>query len=472
MRKGTWMETQKKAGYQIDMVHGPLAGKILLFALPLMLSSLLQLLFNAADVVVVGRCAGKEALAAVGSTGSLINLLVNLFVGFSVGTNVVVARELGAGREEDVSNSVHTAIAISLLSGAVLTLLGVGLARQLLVWTSSAPDVIDLATVYLKIYFCGMPVNMLYNFGSAILRAQGDTRRPLYYLAIAGVTNVALNLLFVIVFQMSVAGVALATIISQAVSALLVTGCLMRDQGPLRLDLRKLRLEKRVVRRILQVGLPAGFQGIVFSLSNVVIQSSINSFGSTAIIAGSSASSNIEGFVYVSMNAFYQTDLTFTSQNYGAGECRRVDRSLLLCQMYSMIFGLVLGNLAVFFGHPLASIYAPGEEDVIAQAMLRLKYVCSLYCLCGVMDVMVGALRGLGYSVVPMIVSMVGACGTRLVWVATVFQTHRTPEVLYSSYPVSWTLTAAVHIVFFLYIRKRAYAKCGIHGLRPEPQNG
>ena len=350
----------------------------------------------------------------------------------------------------------------------ILTLLGVGLARQLLIWTSSAPDVIDLATIYLRIYFCGMPVNMLYNFGAAILRAQGDTRRPLYYLAIAGVTNVALNLLFVIVFQMSVAGVALATIISQAVSALLVVGCLMRDQGPLRLELRKLRLEKRVVRRILQVGLPAGFQGIVFSLSNVVIQSSINSFGSTAIIAGSSASANIEGFVYVSMNSFYQTDLTFTSQNYGAGECRRVDRSLLLCQMYSMVFGLVLGNLAVFFGHPLASIYAPGEEDVIAQAMLRLKYVCSLYCLCGVMDVMVGALRGLGYSVVPMIVSMVGACGTRLIWVATIFQVYHTPEVLYSSYPVSWTITAAVHIAFFFFIRKKAYVKCGIHGIRPD----
>mgnify|MGYP001133018125 FL=1 len=464
------MATQKpeRAGYRMDMVHGPLAGKILLFALPLMLSSLLQLLFNAADVVVVGRCAGKEALAAVGSTSALINLLVNLFVGFSVGTNVVVARDLGAGREEDVSGSVHTAIAISLLSGVILTLLGVGLARQLLIWTSSAPDVIDLATIYLRIYFCGMPVNMLYNFGAAILRAQGDTRRPLYYLAIAGVTNVALNLLFVIVFQMSVAGVALATIISQAVSALLVVGCLMRDQGPLRLELRKLRLEKRVVRRILQVGLPAGFQGIVFSLSNVVIQSSINSFGSTAIIAGSSASANIEGFVYVSMNSFYQTDLTFTSQNYGAGECRRVDRSLLLCQMYSMVFGLVLGNLAVFFGHPLASIYAPGEEDVIAQAMLRLKYVCSLYCLCGVMDVMVGALRGLGYSVVPMIVSMVGACGTRLIWVATIFQVYHTPEVLYSSYPVSWTITAAVHIAFFFFIRKKAYVKCGIHGIRPD----
>ncbi len=464
------MEKQKQAGYQIDMVHGPLAGKILLFALPLMLSSLLQLLFNAADVVVVGRCAGKEALAAVGSTGSLINLLVNLFVGFSVGTNVVVARDIGAGREEDVRSSVHTAIAISLLSGLFLAVLGVAAARQLLVWTASAPDVIDLAAVYLRIYFAGMPVNMLYNFGAAILRAQGDTRRPLYFLAVAGVTNVALNLLFVIVFQMSVAGVALATIISQAVSALLVLGCLMRDQGPLHLDIRALRLDRRVVKRILQVGLPAGFQGIVFSLSNVVIQSSINSFGSTAIIAGSSASANIEGFVYVSMNAFYQTDLTFTSQNYGAGECRRVDRALILCQLYTLAAGLLLGNLAIFFGRPLASIYAPGEEEVIAQAVVRLKYVCSLYCLCGMMDVMVGAMRGLGYSVAPMIVSMVGACGIRLLWVATVFQAHRTPEVLYSSYPVSWAVTAAVHIIFFLCIRKRAYARCGIHGLLPEPQ--
>lgn len=462
------MDTQhtKKAGYQIDMVHGPLAGKILLFALPLMLSSLLQLLFNAADVVVVGRYAGKEALAAVGSTGSLINLLVNLFVGFSVGTNVVVARDLGAAREEDVRSSVHTAILLAAISGAALTVLGLSMARQLLVWTASAPDVIDLATLYLRIYFAGMPANMLYNFGSAILRAQGDTRRPLYFLAIAGVTNVALNLLFVIVFHMSVAGVALATIISQAVSAVLVLGCLMRDDGPLRLDLRALRLDKRVMRRILQVGLPAGFQGIVFSLSNVVIQSSINSFGSTAIIAGSSASANIEGFVYVSMNSFYQTDLTFTSQNYGAGECRRVDRSLLYCQLYSLLFGLVLGNLVVYFGHPLVSIYAPGEEEVIAQAVLRLKYVSSLYCLCGVMDVMVGVLRGLGYSVVPMIVSMVGACGTRLIWVATIFQVYHTPEILYLSYPVSWSITAAVHIGFFFYIRKRAYAKCGVHGMR------
>ena len=457
----------KKPGYSIDMVNGPLAGKLLLFALPLMLSSLLQLLFNAADVVVVGRYAGKEALAAVGSNGSLINLLVNLFIGFSVGANVVVARDLGAGREEDVGKSVHNSVTLSLISGVVLMAAGTILARQLLVWTASPAEVIGLATVYLRIYFCGMPANMLYNFGAAILRAQGDTRRPLYFLSIAGVTNVALNLLFVIVLEMSVAGVALATIISQYISALLVLQCLIRDKGALRLDLKKLGLDKRVIIRICQVGLPAGFQGIVFSLSNVVIQSSINSFNSTAIVAGSSTSSNIEGFVYTGMNAIYQTCLTFTSQNYGAGKCRRVDRTLLLCLGYVTAIGLALGNLAVFLGPQLASIYAPGEPEVVAQAVLRLQYVCSLYFLCGIMDTMVGVLRGLGYSVVPMVVSMVGACVTRLVWVATIFQVYRSPEVLYLSYPVSWTITLTVHILFFLFIRRHAYAKVqGIHAIK------
>ncbi len=451
---------QAKNGYQMDMVHGPLAGKILLFALPLMFSSILQLLFNAADVVVVGRYAGEAALAAVGSTSSLINLLVTLFVGFSVGTNVVVARDLGAGRPEQVRDGVHTAVAIALISGVLLTVLGLAAARPLLVLTASTPDVIDLATLYLRIYFCGMPVNMLYNFGAAILRAQGDTRRPLYFLAIAGVTNVALNLLFVIVFQMSVAGVALATIISQAVSAFLVLGCLMKDQGPLHLDIKKLRIDKRIMIQIMRVGLPAGFQGIVFSLSNVVIQSSINSFGSTAIIAGSAASANIEGFVYVAMNAFYQTDLTFTSQNYGAGECGRVDRSLILCQAYVVAAGLLLGVLAAAFGHPLAAIYAPGKEEVISHAILRLKYICIPYFLCGVMDVMVGVLRGLGHSIVPMVVSMVGACGVRLLWVATIFQTYHTPQMLYLSYPVSWLITGGVHVAFFLAVRKHAYREC------------
>ena len=459
----------EKQGYQIDMLNGPMAGKLLLFALPLMLSGLLQLLFNAADVVVVGRYAGKDALAAVGSTSSLINLLVNLFMGFSVGTNVVVARDLGAGREEDVSRSVHTAIALALISGGCLTALGLTLARQLLVWTDSAPDVIDLATVYLRIYFAGMPFNMLYNFGAAVLRAQGDTRRPLYFLTIAGVVNVVLNLFFVIALHMSVAGVALATIISQAISAVLVTGCLMRDQGLLHLDLRALRLDKRVIRRICQVGLPAGFQGIVFSLSNVVIQSSINSFGSTAIIAGSAASANIEGFVYTSMNAIYQTNLTFTSQNYGAGHCKRVDRCLVLCQVYVVVIGLVLGCLVAWCGHPLASIYAPGEEDVIQCAMERLSIISTTYFLCGIMDTMVGSLRGLGYSMVPMVVSMVGACGVRLAWIATIFQIYHTPTVLFASYPVSWTITAAVHIAFFFFIRKHAYAKInGIHGITPK----
>ena len=396
----------------------------------------------------------------MGSTSSLINLLVTLFVGFSVGTNVVVARDLGAGRPEQVRAGVHTAVAIALISGVLLTVLGLAAARPLLVWTASTPDVIDLATLYLRIYFCGMPVNMLYNFGAAILRAQGDTRRPLYFLAIAGVTNVALNLLFVIAFQMSVAGVALATIISQAVSAFLVLGCLMRDQGPLHLDMKKLCIDKRIMIQIMRVGLPAGFQGIVFSLSNVVIQSSINSFGSTAIIAGSAASANIEGFVYVAMNAFYQTDLTFTSQNYGAGECGRVDRSLILCQAYVVAAGLLLGVLAAVFGHPLAAIYAPGKEEVISHAILRLKYICIPYFLCGVMDVMVGVLRGLGHSIVPMIVSMVGACGVRLLWVATIFQTYHTPQMLYLSYPVSWLITGGVHVAFFLAVRKHAYREC------------
>ncbi len=459
----------EKRGYSIDMINGPLAGKLLLFALPLMLSSLLQLLFNAADIVVVGRYVGKEALAAVGSNTSLINLLINLFVGFSVGANVVVARDLGAGRDDDVRSSVQTTITIALASGILLAVVGAALARPLLQMTSSPTDVIGLATVYLRIYFCGMPANMLYNFGSAILRAQGDTRRPLYFLTAAGVVNVLLNLIFVIGLQMSVAGVALATIAAQYISAALVLVCLIRDQGLLHLDLKKLGVDKRIVRRILQVGLPAGFQGIVFSLSNVVIQSSINSFDSTAIVAGSSASANIEGFVYAAMNAFYQTSLTFISQNYGAGRCKRADRSLLLCLGYVTATGLVLGNLAVYFGHGLASIYAPGEEEVIAQAIVRMGFVCRFYFLCGIMDTMVGALRGLGYSVIPMVVSMVGACGLRLLWVATVFQVYHSPAVLYASYPVTWAVTAICHAAFFFFIRRHAYAKAqGIQSLNKE----
>ena len=445
--------------HSIDMIHGPLWNKILLFALPLVASGMLQLLFNAADVVVVGRFAGKEALAAVGSNTSLINLLVNLFVGLSVGTNVVVARDLGAGQEDAVRRSVHNSITLALVSGIIMLVFGVAIVRQLLVWMLVPAEVLDLSVVYLRIYFLGMPATMLYNFGAAILRAQGDTTRPLFYLSMAGVVNVGLNLFFVIKLGMDVDGVAIATVVSQYISAFLVLRCLTKETGPLKLDFRLLALRWDVVRRIFRVGLPAGLQSMVFSLSNVVIQSAINSFDDPAIVAGSATSANIEGFVYTAMNAFYQTALTFSGQNYGAGQVKRVTRVLLLCQAFSMTTGLVLGNLVYLFGRQFAGLYAPGEELVITQAVLRIGLICCPYFIAGFMDTMVGVLRGIGYSMGPMIISLVGACGLRLVWVATVFPLFRSPETLYISYPVTWITTGLTHLVFFFLVRKRAYHK-------------
>jgi putative MATE family efflux protein len=462
-----------KKRHSIDMCSGSIADKILLFALPLMASSLLQLLFNAADVVVVGRFAGKEALAAVGSNTSLINLLINLFVGLSVGTNVVVARDLGAGRHDNVSHSVHTAITLALSSGIVMMIFGVTMSRQLLEWMSSPTDVIDLASVYLRIYFLGLPANFAYNFGAAILRAQGDTQRPLYFLTFAGVVNVVLNLIFVIALQMDVAGVALATIISQYISAVLVLRCLMKEQGPLHLDLKRLGLKKQVVFRIVQVGLPAGFQGMVFSLSNVVIQSSLNSFDDAVLVAGSSAGSNIESFVYVTMNAFYQAAITFVGQNYGAAKCDRVDKVARQCVGFAVLFGLVVGNLAYFFGAPLVGIYAPGEPEVVRQALIRMSIICCPYFICGFMDTLVGVLRGLGSSMIPMAVSIVGACGLRLIWVATVFPLYRTPTCLYISYPITWTVTGLCHFLFLmLVVRRRAFAKLQNSGPAYLPMEG
>lgn len=447
------------------MCTGSLADKILLFALPLMASSLLQLLFNAADVVVVGRFAGKEALAAVGSNTSLINLMINLFVGLSVGTNVVVSRDLGAGRGDNVSRSVHTAMTLALASGVAMMIFGVVMVRQLLEWMSSPTDVIDLATVYLRIYFLGMPANLVYNFGAAILRAQGDTQRPLYFLTFAGVVNVLLNLVFVIGCHLDVAGVALATIIAQYISALLVVRCLMREQGPLRLNLKQLGFQKKVVLQILKVGLPAGFQGVVFSLSNVVIQSSLNSFNDPVLVAGSAAGANIESFVYVTMNAFHQAAISFVGQNYGAAKCDRVDRVAWQCVAFSVLFGLAFGNLAYLLGAPLAGIYAPGEPDVVKQALVRMLFICCPYFICGIMDTLVGVLRGLGSSVIPMITSIVGACGLRLVWVATVFPRFHTPACLYMSYPVTWTITALFHFLFLmLVVRRRAFSKVRSNG--------
>ena len=444
-----------------DLTSGPMLQKIILFSVPLAASSILQLLFNAADVVVVGRFAGSTALAAVGSNGALINLLVNLFVGLSLGANVVAARCFGARDEKGVQDTVHTAVALGLVSGVLLAVVGFCAARGLLELMSCPEDVIGLSTLYLKIYFIGMPMTMLYNFSSALLRAVGDTKRPLYCLAAAGiinvVLNVVLNLVFVIGFSMSVAGVALATIISQTVSALLVTGMLVREEGALRLDLRRLAFHAGTLKQILLIGLPAGLQSTVFSLSNVVIQSSINSFGSM-VVAGNSASSNLEGFVYTAMNAFAQAAVTFTSQNIGARKYHNLDRVIRNCLLCAVVTGLVLGGGAALAGHQLLRFYS-SDAAVIATGAERLRLICGFYLLCGIMDVLASSLRGLGYSILPMVVSLIGVCALRLVWIATIFQLNRTPFMLYISYPISWALTALVHLTCLLVVRRKLRQK-------------
>lgn len=451
------MTSKKQKKYEIDMIHGPLAGKLLFFALPLMLSSILQLLFNAADIVVVGRFAGKTALAAVGSNTALINLVTNLFIGLSVGANVVIANYYGAGKKEEIGRTLHTAISMALLAGVFVLVMGEVLARQFLIWMSSPEDVIELATLYLRIFFLGMPALMIYNFGSAMMRAFGDTKRPLYYLFFAGILNVIMNLILVIVFQMSVAGVAIATVASQYVSCGLTVRCLMREESDLRLDIKKLSLDKGTVLKIVQIGLPAGFQGTVFSLSNVVIQSSINTFGAV-VVAGSAAAANIEGFVYMAMNTFYQTAITFAGQNYGARDLKRVKRVAILCLSYVILTGLLFGRGTVILGNTLLSFYAK-EPTVIEAGLVRLQYICNVYFLCGIMDVLVGILRGMGRAIMPMIVSIIGACGLRLLWIATVFQHDRRPEVLYISYPITWIITFSVHIICLLVIYRKERKK-------------
>lgn len=443
----------------MDMCSGGILKKMLMFALPLMLSSILQLLFNAADVVVVGKFAGDNSLAAVGSNTALINLLTNLFIGLSVGANVTAARFFGAKSADDLSRTVHTSMALSILSGLLLTGVGLAGAKQMLIWMQTPEEVCDLATVYLRVYFLGMIPNMIYNFGSAILRAVGDTKRPLYYLLGAGVVNVVFNLFFVIVLKMDVAGVALATVLSQMISAGLIVRCLMREKGGIHFSFRMLCMNRRILGMILRIGLPAGIQGMIFALSNVVIQSSINIFGNI-VVAGNSAAANIESFVYMAMNAFYQATISFVSQNYGAGQHKRIHRIVLEGEGCVIVVGLVLGNLAILFGEPLLHIYSD-NPDVIAAGMIRLMMICSLYALCGIMDVIVGALRGIGYSMIPTIVSLIGVCGLRLLWLATVFQMpayHRI-EMVYISYPIAWTITIIVNGICFFCLRKRAYRK-------------
>lgn len=450
---------KSKQTFEIDMCNGPLLSKMLLFTIPLILSGILQLLFNAADVIVVGQFAGKEALAAVGSTSSLTNLLVNLFIGMSVGVNVLVARYYGGKQDKEVSETVHTAIVISVIGGILLAVLGIVLAEPLLTLMDTPADVIQHSVLYMRIYFMGMPVMLLYNFGSAVLRAIGDTRRPLFYLTVAGVINVCLNLWFVISLHMGVAGVALATIIAQAVSAALIVKCLMQSEGCFKLYLNKLKINWDKLIRIARIGLPAGIQGSLFSISNVLIQSSVNSFGSVAM-AGNTAASNIEGFVYTAMNAVHQTAVSFTGQNLGGKKFERISKILVECLILVTVIGLVMGNFAVLFGETLLRLYS-SDAEVIAFGMKRLFIICTFYCLCGIMDVLVGSIRGLGYAIMPMIVSLLGACAFRMVWIYTIFQWNRSLETLYISYPVSWSLTAFVHLICFIIVRKRLIQRLG-----------
>lgn len=445
----------RSSRFEMDMTVGALLPKVLLFSLPLMASGILQLLFNAADMAVVGTFAHQNrdaAQAAIGSTGSLINLMVNVFMGLSVGGSVCVARAYGAGDAKQVHRGVHTSITLALLSGLLVAVFGFIFCEPLLTLMGNPQT--GLATTYMRIYFLGMPFNMLYNFGAAILRAVGDTRRPLIYLLIAGVANVLLNLVMVCFVGLDVEGVAIATVVSQIISAVLVLTCLMRSDSSIRLVLKELRIYKEQLVRILQVGLPAGLQGSLFSISNVLIQTSVNSFGTIAT-AGNAVAGSLEGFVYTSMNSVHQAALTFASQNLGAGKIRRVRRSVWVCLGTCAVIGLVMGNLFLLFGRPLLSIYNNSPEvdelmmTVVDYGMKRLSYMMPLYFLCGLMDVVVGSLRGIGYSIMPMIVSLTGACLFRVVWIYTIFDATPTLDVLYLSYPISWALTFSVHLLCY-----------------------
>ena len=441
------------------MTNGPLVGKIVRFAVPLAISGILQLLFNAADIIVVGQFVGPQALAAVGSTSALIQLIVNLFIGLSIGVNVLVARYYGAGQSKDLHETVHTAVLVSLICGVILIFVGIALSRPLLELMGTPEDVVDQAVLYMRIYFAGMPVMMLYNFGSAILRAVGDTQRPLYFLFIAGVINVILNLFFVIVFHMGVEGVAIPTVISQCVSAVLVLLCLMKSEGVYRVELKKLTIHRDKLWQMTKIGIPAGIQSATFSISNVLIQSSINSFGSIAM-AGSTAGGNIEGFVWTAMDAFTQSTLSFTGQNYGAKKFHRITKVVWYNLILVTGVGIVLGVGAYLLGRPLLSIYS-SDPEVIAYGLERMLLVCVPYFTCGIMNIFVGAMRGLGSSLTPMVVSIFGVCVLRVVWIYTIFPLDRTFTMLFLSYPVTWVVTTLIEIVCFLVIRKHAIQRAG-----------
>ncbi len=443
------------------MLCGPLLKSIILYTIPIILTSWLQLLFNAADLIVVGQAKGSDSLAAVGATGAITNLIVNLFIGLSVGGGVCVAHGLGSNDDEAVHRTIHTAIPAAAISGLSLTAVGVAFSGTFLTWMGTPGDILPLSTLYMQIYFGGMVFNMVYNFAASILRAAGDTRSPLIFLAIAGVVNVGLNWIFVRLFDMNVEGVALATVVSQAVSAVLVVITLMRRTDACRLQLKKLRIYKPQLLKMMRIGLPAGVQGSMFSISNVMIQSSINSFGNV-VMSGNTAAGNIEGFVFTAMNAFHQTAVNFTGQNVGARQYDRVKKILYTCLVCVGVTGLVLGIGVYAAGRPLLGIYINDSQQAIEYGLTRMAYICAVYFLCGLMDVSTGALRGMGASVVPMIISVLGVCGIRLLWLETVFKAHHTTSCLYLSYGVSWVITFAAQFAAFWWVYRQHTKKTEI----------
>lgn len=437
----------------VNMLEGPLLGPIFLFAMPLFITSVLQLAFNAVDIIVVGKFTGHHALAAVGATGPVINLLVTMFMGISIGASVIMGQNVGARDFKNAQDTLHTAIGISILGGILVLFAGIFTAMPLLKLMQTPPEVIELSGEYLKIYYIGMPGFMVYNFGSALLRAIGDSRRPMYFLTISGVFNVICNLIFVIVFKMGVAGVAIATSISQYIAAALIVASLLKADGYMKLSFDKIRISKDKALGMMKIGLPAGFQGALFSISNILIQSGINSFGSV-VMAGNTAAGNLEGFVYMGMNAVYQTSLSFTSQNMGAKQYDRVKKIFWTCVGVVIGVGLFLGVGAWLFGDKLLRLYT-SEPEVIKYGVERLGVVSATYFLCGIMDTMVGGLRGMGYSITPMVVSLTAVCIFRMIWIATIFQSIHTPVILYLSYPVSWIFAAIGHYINYLYAMKK-----------------
>jgi len=438
------------------MLTGPLLPNIILYTIPIILTSLLQLLFNAADLVIVGRFCGSVSVAAVGATGAITNLMVNFFVGLSVGAGVTVAHGLGSREDTVVHNTVHTALPTALISGILLTIVGVSFSGTFLRWMGTPETVLPLSSLYMQIYFAGITFTMVYNYSAAILRAAGDTKSPLVYLSFAGIVNVMLNVVFVTVFHMNVAGVALATTISQAISAFLVVMALMKRTDACRLELKKMRFHKIQLMKMLRIGLPAGIQSSLFSISNVLIQSSINSFGDV-FMSGNAAAGNIEGFIYVSLNAFHQTAVNFMGQNAGARQFKRVSKTLWICLVCVAVVGLVLGSLAYAFGPALLSLYITDSQEAIGYGMLRLSLICLTYFICGLMDVSTGALRGLGESFIPMVISVLGVCGIRIGWIYTIFQIPQfhTPQSLYISYPVSWAITFLFQMIAFMAVYRK-----------------